>query len=125
LAAWQVATRRRIKRRAAIEAMTRFGQTFIREFERPLRQPRAVSPALRARLRFKPYRGRLEVHLAPGAGRRYPNLSDHRKNVEYDMERVLHLLRHQPFVGGSPQQRGEWVVVPFQVKRRKTQEGVM
>jgi hypothetical protein len=121
--AWYIAHRHWKGRQAVIEEMTRFGESFIREFERPLIQPRAPAPAVRSRLRFKPHRGRLEVLLAPGVGRSYPNLLDHRKNVEYDMERVLHELRHQPFVSASLQQRGHWVVVPFEVKANQKQEG--
>ena len=45
---------------------------------------------------------RLDILLAPGAGRRYPNLSDHRSNVEYDVQRVLTLLKDEPFVAGRP-----------------------
>ena len=74
------------------------------------RDPR---PALKSRLRFKPYRSRLEVLLAPAVGRSYPNLSDHRKNVEYDVERVRHALGDTPFFSDSIRQRGEWVVLSF------------
>ena len=100
-------------RRAAIIDMTQFGQLVIREFEKPLVQSRDPRPALKSQLRFKPYRSRLEVLLAPAMGRSYPNLSDHRKNVEYDMERVRHALGDTPFVSDSIRQRGEWVVLSF------------
>lgn len=105
--------RRWRRRRAAIIDMTQFGQLVIREFERPLVQSRDPRPALKSQLRFTPYRSRLEVLLAPAMGRSYPNLSDHRKNVEYDMERVRHALGDTPFVSDSMQQRGEWVVLAF------------
>ena len=105
--------RRWRRRRAAIIDMAQFGRLVIREFEKPLVQPRDPRPALKSQLRFKPYRSRLEVLLAPAVGRSYPNLSDHRKNVEYDMERVQHVLGDTPFVSDSIRQRGEWVVLSF------------
>ena len=105
--------RRWRRRRLSIIDMTQFGQSVIREFERPLVQSRDPSPALKSRLRCKPYRRHLEVLLAPAVGRSYPNLSDHRKNMEYDMERVLHALGDTPFVADSIRQRGEWVVLSF------------
>jgi hypothetical protein len=108
---WYIADRRCKGRRAVIGEMTRFGERFIREFERPLIQPHTPLPAVRSRLRFKPQQRRLEVLLAPGTGRTYPNLSDHRKNVEYDMERVLGELHDQPFVSDSLRQKGQWVIV--------------
>lgn len=105
--------RRWRRRREAIIDMTQFGQSVIREFERPLVQSRDPGPALKSQLRFKPSRSRLEVLFAPAAGRSYPNLSDHRKNVEYDVERVRHALGDTPFIGDSVRQRGEWVVLSF------------
>jgi len=36
---------------------------------------------------------------------------------------VLQALRNPPFLSGAPQQRGEWVVIPFQLKGREKQEG--
>jgi hypothetical protein len=121
---WYVAGRRRKRRRAVIDAMTQFGESFICEFERPLLQLQPRGRAVRSRLRFQPHRGRLEVLLAPGAGRTYPNLSDHRRNMEYDMERVLEALRDQSFVCNPLRQRRCWVVVPFQIRPRPKQEGV-
>ena len=46
---------------------------------------RPVRSALRCNVR----RSRFDVLLAPGQGRRYPNLMDHKKNVEYDVARVM------------------------------------
>ena len=103
--------------------MTRFGEAFVREFERPLIESRAPARALRSRLRFRPHQGQVEVLLAPAHERSYPNLSDHRNNVAYDTQRVLQALRNPPFVSGAPHQRGEWVVIPFQLKVREKQEG--
>ncbi len=116
------ARRRWLGRRALVEQMRQFGQSVIREFERPLVHPRSPAPVLRSRLRVKPHRQRVEVLLAPAAGRTYPNLSDHRKNVEYDIRRVLQLLPDQSYISASLHQRGEWVVVSFQTSVQK-QEG--
>ena len=40
--------------------------------------------------------------VAPADGRTYPNLVDHRRNVEYDVERVLRLLKHEPVSRDRP-----------------------
>ena len=103
--------------------MSQFGHLFVREFERPL-LPYAEEPAIRAQLRLRPYRARLEIRLAPGKGRRYPNLSDHRKNVEYDVDRVLSALADDAFVRGRLRMRDGWVVVPFRFSARLKQRGV-
>ncbi len=106
------------QREKALADMRRFGEAFIREFERPLvQQPFLVSP-IRTRLRTRPDRGRLEVFLAPNGRLRYPNLSDHRKNVAYDVARVLQTLHDQSFVCGELSACGEWVVVSFQLQRQ-------
>jgi hypothetical protein len=115
-------TRRWKERQAAIAVMTRFGHAVIGEFERPLQHPRDSAPALRSRLRMKPHRNRLEVLLAPAAGRTYPNLSDHRKNVEYDIERVRRALGNEFFVSDSLRQRGRWVVLSFRATRNKDRQ---
>jgi hypothetical protein len=103
--------------------MTQFASLFVREFERPLLQVTA-EPAMRARLRVSPYRARMEICLAPGHGRRYPNLSDHRKNTEYDVGRVLSALADESFVCGRLRMREGWVVVPFRFSARLKQRGV-
>jgi len=113
------------QRQATIGAMTQFGESVIQEFERPLTQSRDPRPVLRSRLRMKPYRNSLEVLLAPAPGRSYPNLRDHRKNVEYDMERVRHVLDDHTFVSDSMRQRGEWVVLSFRATGHQKQAGVM
>jgi hypothetical protein len=59
----------------------------------------------------------LEILLAPGDGRRYPNLADHKANFAYDVFRVLQLLRDQPFACAPPYAHGGWVVVPFHFQR--------
>jgi hypothetical protein len=104
------------ERRGVIDVMKRFGWKFVREFEYPLQQHDSTGPAILSRLRFMPHRGRLEVLLAPGSGHCYPNLSDHRKNVEYDVGRVLHMLRDESFISEPLASRGRWVVVPFRAK---------
>jgi hypothetical protein len=111
------------ERQAVIRVMTRFGEAFVREFERPLIESRAPARAVRSRLHFRPHQGQVEVLLAPADEKSYPNLSDHRKNVAYDTQRVLQALRNPSFVSGAPHQRGEWVVIPFQLKAREKQEG--
>ena len=63
--------------------------------------------------------------LAPGEGRRYPNLSDHRKNVEYDVGRIVRLLADDSFVRDPLYAHAEWVVVPFRFRvGRKQHTGV-
>jgi hypothetical protein len=111
------------RRRAVMIVMKHFAFRFVHEFERPLIQQDAERP-VRSRLRFSPHCGRLDVLLAPGEGRRYPNLSDHKKNLEYDVDRVLRVLADQSFVGGPLYEQSGWVVVPFQFKVGPKQAGV-
>ncbi len=99
------------ERRARVDVMIRFGNRFIAEFERPLSRS-VLSRPIKSRLRLAPARRRVEILLAPANGHTYPNLVDHRRNVEYDIARVLRLLRHEPFIGGSPHTEGRWVVIP-------------
>jgi hypothetical protein len=102
------------ERKTMLVAMKRFAVGFVREFEKPLIDPGAAERPIQARVRFAPHRARLEVRLAPNGGRRYPNLADHRTNVEYDVARVLRSLNDHSFLSGPPYARGRWVVVPFQ-----------
>lgn len=111
------------RRQAIIGMMQRFGERFICEFERPLIQPGCVDRAVESRLRVIPRRRRLEILLAPAGRRRYPNLSDHRRNVKYDVERVLRLLRDERFAGGQLCANGRWVVVACRFKVGAEQEG--
>ncbi len=99
------------ERRARVDVMKRFGNRFISEFEGPLSRG-VTSRPITSRLRFAPVRRKVEILLAPARGHTYPNLLDHRRNVEYDIARVLRLLRHEPFIGGSPYVEGRWVVIP-------------
>ena len=112
-----------IRRRRMLDAMRRFGAIFVGEFERPLVQPDDPERPIRSRLRASVRNRRLEILLAPRRGRRYPNLSDHRKNVEYDVTRVLQRLRDQTFVCGPAYAQDEWVVVPFRFRGDSQQAG--
>jgi hypothetical protein len=98
---------------ATFDILQDFGNTFVREFVQPLSQEPLGGPPLRSRLRIIPHRERLEILLAPNQGWRYPNLSDHRKNLEYDVERVVTLLSDERFVCGQFFTRGNWIVIPF------------
>jgi hypothetical protein len=120
---WNACDQYLAERRRTLDAMRWFGQAFVREFERPLLQlPPAPSP-IRARLRARPGRGRVEVLLAPGHGRRYPNLTDHKANLTYDVARIMQGFRDQPFTCVPPYADGPWVVVPFLFQSRPTQAG--
>ena len=116
-------------RLATAPTMTKAGirprppRRFVSEFERPLIQQPAERP-VRSRLRLSPARAKLEILLAPGQGRRYPNLSDHRKNVEYDVVRILRLLADDSFVSGPLYTQAGWVVVPFRFKVGQKHTGV-
>ena len=61
---------------------------------------------------------RRDVANLLASGHRYPNLDDHRRNVEYDVDRIAYGLRHHPFVRRPLRVEGQWVVVPFQLKPR-------
>ena len=111
-------------KKAVPDAIRRFAEEFVREFERPLLLPDERRRAVRARLRVNVSRRRLEVLLAPAAGRRYPNLSDHRSNVEYDIRRVTQRLRGPAVAGDALYAQGPWVVVPFEFPESSRQAGV-
>jgi hypothetical protein len=103
--------------------MEHFALRFLREFERPLIQRPAEHP-VRSQLRLSPARARLEILLAPGQGRRYPNLSDHKKNMEYDVVRILQELADDSFVRDPLYTQAGWVVVPFRFKAGRKHAGV-
>ena len=107
-------------REKVLAAMKHFGDRFVQEFERSLIQQHRPGRPIRSRFRFDPDRLRLEVLLSPDAGLRYPNLTDHRKNVEYDVMRVLELLSDPSFVCGQMYAQGCWVVIPFQLRADRT-----
>ena len=79
---------------------------------------------MRSRLRLRARRQPIRHSLAPGEGRRYPNLSDHKKNVEYDVARVMHVLADDCFASGSPYAEAEWIVVPFKFTADRKRSGV-
>jgi len=100
-----------------------FANQFIAEFERPLVRYDDTERPLKARVRSA-RRGRFDILLAPGQGRRYPNLTDHKRNVEYDVGRVLSVLDDPAFVSSALYTQAEWVVVPFQPRTGSKQPGV-
>lgn len=110
-------------RQLMLEAMRSVGEAFVREFERPLLVQAESGRPIRARLRANVHRRRLDVLLAPAAGHRYPNLADHKKNVEYDVGRVLQRLRDPSIIGGPMYTQGQWVVVPLEFKDSSQQAG--
>lgn len=93
--------------------LRRFGDRFVQAFSRPLMHGRTDEPPIRARLRCA---DGLEILIAPNRGRTYPNLADHKRNTEYDVDRVLRLLADQRFVSGRLRAEGPWVVIP--IRRR-------
>jgi hypothetical protein len=121
---WFIAAKYTDDRRATRHIMKGFGDRFICEFERPLFRRCAAESPVKSRLRFAPARHRLEILVAPAGGRTYPNLFDHRRNVEYDVERVLGLLNDHPCISGPLHSEGPWVVIPFRFDINSQQEGV-
>lgn len=109
------------KQLALAHVMRRFGDDFVREFGRPWTRYRGAGPLPRARIRVNPRQSRIEILVAPSPGRTYPNLSDHRSNVEYDVLRIAAALKHAAFVSNEPYAEGEWVVLPFQFTGRVNQ----
>ena len=103
--------------------MNEFGDSFVREFERPLRELQQSGRAIRSELRARPDRGTLEVRLAPVHGRTYPNLTDHTANVAYDVGRVFEALGDRRFVRGPVYAQGSWVVMRFEIRGAANQGG--
>lgn len=101
-----------IKRRAIKHEMVTFSRAFVRDFEQPLLTGGA-GPPLHARMRCVPRKRRVDILLAPGTGRRYPNLTDHKRNLEYDVCRIANNLGRPAFVPCPPRAEGRWVVIPF------------
>ena len=95
--------------------LQRAGNAFVKAFERPLVDPMSSGPPIETRLRFVRRKQQLEISIAPGPGRRYPNLIDHKKNVEYDVTRVTRLLGHRLVVSDRLRTAGKWVVVPLRL----------
>jgi hypothetical protein len=111
------------RRKASSAALQTFGAAFIREFERPLVDERQARSVLRSELVVSRDRCSIEVLLAPAGGQRYPNLADHRTNVEYDVERVMSFLNDRRFTRGPLRARGVWVAIPFQMASDVRKEG--
>jgi len=120
---WRILDDHLTRRRTTAIVMRHFADRFGHEFERPLIWYDNERP-VRMRVRFSVQRGRMDILLAPGTGRRYPNLSDHKKNVEYDVARVVRTLADKSFVCGSLSTQAGWVVVPFRFKAGPKQSGV-
>jgi hypothetical protein len=121
---WRVLDDHLARRRTTTIVMRHFADRFVHEFERPLVRYEAGERPLKSRLRCGLRQGRFDILLAPGDGRRYPNLSDHKKNVEYDVARVQQALADASFVSGPLYAQAGWVVVPFQFKAGPNQSGV-
>ena len=114
---------RRVDDRRVRDAVLRgFGERFVHEFARPLCR-NATEPPIRSRLRFA--RRSIEILIAPTGTRTYPNLADHVKNLEYDVERVLRLLNMDAVIVGPLYAEGAWVVIPCRVETDKHQEGAL
>ena len=103
--------------------MQRAGELFISEFARPLIDPSSNRPPIAVRLRFVRHPQHLEISIAPGDGRRYPNLVDHKRNVEYDVNRVMRLLGSRFVVSDRLRATGKWVTVRIRLADQK-QAGV-
>ncbi len=73
---WRILDDHLVRTKTRTIVMQHFATRFVQEFERPLVWSDADRP-LRSRVRYSARRGRLDILLAPGKGRRYPNLSDH------------------------------------------------
>ena len=121
---WRIVDDYLARRKTASIVVRYFVDRFVDEFERPLVRYDVWEQPVRSRLRLGVRLGRFDILLAPGEGRRYPNLSDHKKNVEYDVARVIHVLADDSFVSGPLYTHAGWVVVPFQFKVGPKQSGV-
>jgi len=121
---WRIADGYLARRKTAFIIVGSFAQRFVDEFERPLVRYDVGEQPVRARLRRGARLRRFDILLAPGEGRRYPNLSDHKKNVEYDVARVMNVLADDSFVSGPPYTQAGWIVVPFQFMADPRPSGV-
>jgi hypothetical protein len=121
---WRIVDDYLVRRKTASIVVRHFAVRFVDEFERPLVRYHIGERPVRSYLRRGARRGRFDILLAPGEGRRYPNLSDHKKNVEYDVARVMHVLADDSFVSGPPYTHAGWIVVPFRFTAGPKQSGV-
>ena len=104
-----------LARRPIPPVMQRAGEAFVIAFARPLTDSSSSGPPIQARLRFVRRAQQLEISIAPGAGRRYPNLVDHKRNVEYDVNRVMRGLGTHFVVSDRLRAEGKWVIVPIRL----------
>ena len=121
---WRIVDDYLARRKTASIVVRYFVHRFVDEFERPLVRYDVEERPVRSRLRCGARLRRFDILLAPGEGRRYPNLSDHKKNVEYDVARVMHVLGDDSFVSGALYTQAGWIVVPFQFTAGPRQSGV-
>ena len=121
---WRMIDEYLARKKTASFVMRHFAERFVHEFERPLIRHHAADRAVRSRLHYSARRGRFHILLAPGKGRRYPNLTDHKKNVEYDVARVLDVLADRSFECGPLSMHAGWIVVPFRFTAGSRQSGV-
>lgn len=105
-----------VERARRLRSMRGYAERFVQEFERPLVQQHLPERPIQSRVRFRPGRSRFDVLLAPQGGLRYPNLTDHKRNVMYDVVRIQRALSEHAFVSSRPYARGRWVVVPFKLR---------
>jgi len=96
--------------RAIPQPVRRAGENFVTVFARPLIDPSSAVPPIQMRLRFVRRTQHLEILMAPGPGHRYPNLADHKSNVEYDVDRVMRVLGDFR-LARPPRPAGKWVVI--------------
>lgn len=103
--------------------MQRAAEDFIRVFARPLVDPMSGVAPIAVRLRFVRRVQQLEICIAPSGGRRYPNLTDHKKNVEYDVNRVGRIVGAHRVVIDRLRAEGKWVIVPIRLAQLKQAGG--
>jgi hypothetical protein len=96
-------------------ALQRVGEEFLTAFGTPLVDPTSAVPPIAGRLRFIRRTKQLEICIAPNGGRRYPNLSDHKTNVVYDVQRVIRNMGAQRIRCDRLHAEGRWVVVSIRV----------
>jgi hypothetical protein len=104
-----------LARRPIPPVMQRAGEQFVTAFARPLIDPSSSVPPIQVQLRFIRRAQQLEISIAPGVGRRYPNLVDHKRNVAYDVNRVMRVLGNHFVVSDRLRAAGKWVVVPIRL----------
>jgi hypothetical protein len=102
-----------LTRRPIPPSVRRAGKHFVTVFARPLIDASSGVPPIHTRLRFLRRKQQLEIFIAPGPGHRYPNLADHKKNVEYDVDRVIRVLGNC-VLSRPPRAAGKWVVVTIE-----------